>query len=77
MMLSHSELASTPFILMTLPDIPDMSSMLSKPSVVPELVQVVAKAPSTYTSTVLVRSSPLYNADTMGQGDSDGVEDGG
>ena len=64
MMLSHSMSASTPVTSITDPDVPERS-MLSKPAVVPELVQVVTRTSSTYTSTVLTLVAPLYSADAV------------
>ena len=61
MMLSHSKLSRTPTISIVVPDVSERS-MLSKPSVMPELVHVVTRTPSTYTSTVLSLVSPLYSA---------------
>ena len=64
-MLSHSVSASTPVSSIICPDV-DERLTLSKPSVVPELVQVVIRAPSMYTSMVLVRVVPRYIADITG-----------
>lgn len=60
-MLSQSLSAKTPVTSITLPDVP-VSAMLSGSSVVPELVQVVTRTPSTRTSTVLCLSEPLNMA---------------
>lgn len=66
MMLSHSELPKTPCSSITVPAVPSFKAMLSKPSVVPELVQVVTSSPSTKTSIVLTLISPLYSAGSTG-----------
>ena len=63
-MLSHSESASCPVTSITRPDVPD-KSMVSKPSVVPELVQLVVRAPSIRTSTFRTLVEPLYSADDV------------
>lgn len=60
-MLIHSGLSRTPVTVMSCPEYPN-KSIISKPSVVPELVQVVAREPSTVTSTVLTLVVPLYRA---------------
>ena len=65
-MLSHSVSASTPVSSITCPDAHERLT-LSKSSVVPELVQVVIRAPSTYTSMVLVRVVPWCIADIKGR----------
>lgn len=71
MMLSHSSLASTPVTSINSPDIPDRS-MLSKALVVPELLHVVAKAPSTYIFTVLDLVVPLNNAEKQPSREEEG-----
>ena len=63
--LSHSRFPCTAVMVTYWVEYPDRS-MLSKPSVVPELVQVVTR-PGAYTSSVLTLVAPLYIADGWSQ----------
>lgn len=58
-MLSHSESSSTPFSSTTRPDTP-VKITWSPQAVLPEVVYVVMRTPSTRTSIVTCLSSPSY-----------------
>ncbi len=60
-MLSHSTSSGRLMTDRYRPEYPDRS-MVSKPSTVPELIQVVARTSSTRTSTVRTLVAPLYKA---------------